>query len=548
MKDRREIGQNVSSGAEKVERIESETKREELMKKEDKLAEKRVQLARERAEVKAKKERSMRQDDEEYFKDMEERAKRRAARQAQRNAAFEKEIAEIERERERRRIEKARARQERSHTGHRRPNGYGGWLAAVIALGVTCLALTAALTVGAVNMVATNSATAASYRATVYELTSSVEKTDDSLDKLRVSASPEMQRKLLTDVLVQTTIVENDLEKMPIGFEKDGNTMRFFNHTSGACKMLLDKLERGQGLDERDYALLQRTYEVNHGVRETLDELSAMMEHDDAMMLMKGKTCRITDAFDKIENATTLPEPKKGDKAKAPMKGKDQPDGITSAQAEEFCKYYFADYGVATMEYAGEMMAHDMSAYNFSMTDGEGTKLFAQIEKRTGALLRFDYYKECNDRKVDVQTAKNLASAYLEKFGYEDMVAVRVDESGTNVDFTFAYQDDGCVFYPDEVVVKVCEERGLVIGLDASKYLKNHRDRDEVNAILTIAQAQAKLHDKLTVEASRLVVFQHKGREYTAYEFFCSYDGQYYFVYTDANTGEELFLVNSKNA
>lgn len=547
MKDRREIGRNVSSGAEKVERVESETKREELMKKEDKLAEKRVQLARERAELKAKKERAMRAEDEAYFQEMEERAKRRAARQAERNAKFEREIAEIERERERRRMEKARERQERSRGGRNRKE-YGGWLAAVIALGVTCLALTAALTVGAVNMVANNSATAASYRATVYELTSSVEKTDDSLDKLRVSASPAMQRKLLTDVLVQTTIVENDLEKMPIGFEKDGNTMRFFNRTSGACQMLLDKLERGQGLDERDYALLQRTYEINHGVRQTLNELTAMMEHDDAMMLMKGKTCRITDAFDKIENATTMPEPKKGDKGKTPMKGKDQPDGITSAQAEEFCKYYFADYGVATMEYAGEMMAQDMSAYNFSMTDGEGTKLFAQIEKKTGALLRFDYYKECNDRKVDVQTAKNLAAAYLEKFGYEDMVAVRVDESGTNVDFTFAYQNDGCVFYPDEVVVKVCEERGLVIGLDASKFLKNHRDRDALNAVLTIAQAQEKLHDKLTVEASRLVVFQHKGKEYAAYEFFCSYDGQYYFVYTDANTGEELFLVNAKNA
>jgi spore germination protein len=103
------------------------------------------------------------------------------------------------------------------------------------------------------------------------------------------------------------------------------------------------------------------------------------------------------------------------------------------------------------------------------------------------------------------------------------------------------------VFYPDEVTVKVCEERGLVIGLDASKYLKNHRDRDELNVVLSLGQAQAKLHDKLNVEASRLVVFQHKGKEYTAYEFFCSYKDERYFVYVDANSGEELAIVNAKN-
>ena len=548
MKDKREIGKNQSSGAEKVERIETE--RAELARREEKAAENRVQAARERAKAKEAKERRMRAEDEAYFKEMEARAKRRAERREERAAAFEREIEEIEREKEKRRIAKARAKQERSREGdnRKRPAGYGGWLAAVIALGVTCLALTAVLTVGAVNMSASNSATAASHRATVYELTSVVERVDDDLDKLRVSASPEMQCKLLTDVLVQTNIAENDLEKMPIGCDKDCNTMSFLNRTSHLSQMLLEKVEAGQVLNESDYALIEKLYEVNHWVRQTLDELVATMQDGDVMSMMKGKENPITDAFDKIENATTLPTPKKNEKGKEPMKGKDQPDGISSAQAEEFCKLYFADYGVETLEYAGEMMSKDMQAYNFNMTDGEGTRLFAQIEKKSGALLRFDYYKECNERKVDIQTAKNLAERYLDKFGYEDMVAVRVDESGTNVDFTFAYEDDGCVFYPDEVTVKVCEERGLVIGLDASKYLKNHRDRDELNVVLSLGQAQAKLHDKLNVEASRLVVFQHKGKEYTAYEFFCSFDGQYYFVYTDANTGAELFLVNSKDA
>ena len=68
-----------------------------------------------------------------------------------------------------------------------------------------------------------------------------------------------------------------------------------------------------------------------------------------------------------------------------------------------------------------------------------------------------------------------------------------------------------------------------------------------LNAKISMQDARDNLSEKLTVEASRMVVFQHKGREVGAYEFFCSYGGQTYFIYVDAMDGRELFIVNSKN-
>ena len=174
-------------------------------------------------------------------------------------------------------------------------------------------------------------------------------------------------------------------------------------------------------------------------------------------------------------------------------------------------------------------------------------EMFAQISQDDGALIYFDYYEECSRHVYDVETAKNTAWAFIEKLGYTDMIPVSVDESGTNADFTFVYYADGCTYYPDEIVVKVCEERGLVSGFNASKYLKNHRGRYELNAKISMQEARDRLSDKLTVEASRLVLFQHKGQEMTAYEFFCSYGGETYFVYLDAEDGRELFIVNSKD-
>ena len=94
---------------------------------------------------------------------------------------------------------------------------------------------------------------------------------------------------------------------------------------------------------------------------------------------------------------------------------------------------------------------------------------------------------------------------------------------------------------------KVCEERGVVSGLDASRYLKNHRGRYALSANITMQEARDNLSDRLTVEASETVLFEYKGREVLAYEFFCSFDGKLYFIYVDAMDGRELFIVDAKS-
>ena len=106
---------------------------------------------------------------------------------------------------------------------------------------------------------------------------------------------------------------------------------------------------------------------------------------------------------------------------------------------------------------------------------------------------------------------------------------------------------DGVVYYPDTVRVKVCRARGVVTGFDASKYLKNHTVREEVETGLTMQEAREKLHSGLEVEFSRLAVVKAKQGERAAYEFLCSYMDEKYVIYTDAVTGEEIAILNIKN-
>jgi germination protein YpeB len=176
------------------------------------------------------------------------------------------------------------------------------------------------------------------------------------------------------------------------------------------------------------------------------------------------------------------------------------------------------------------------------MEDEKGVQIFAQIDEKDGALVSFDYYEACTKNILDEESCLKKAEAFLDKLGIADMRAIDLQSEGTNLDIRFAVQIDDVVHYGKEVVVKVCRERGKVVGYNGEKYLKNRDTMAEFNAKITLQEAQDALHESLTVESSRAVLFPYRGRSYSAYEFFVSVDGGYYFLYTDATTGNQLFI------
>ena len=84
--------------------------------------------------------------------------------------------------------------------------------------------------------------------------------------------------------------------------------------------------------------------------------------------------------------------------------------------------------------------------------------------------------------------------------------------------------------------------------MDATKYLRNHRGRVEVNAKISLETARGKLNKKISMESARLAVVNTARGERTAYEFLCSYQDSYYYVYIDAETGDEIAIINAQNA
>ena len=609
-----EISINTSSGAEKVENIEKEVKKEEgktaqksvvkkserkvpvakKTEKENKAAEARVQAALKRKEEKEKRKAERKAIIEKRKADKKARAEKHAA---ERKALAEKRAAEKEAKirerahakanRNNMRAKKKANRNKNKDKREDRNKGYGGWIAAVVSLGVVSLALATTVTVGAMEMRKENGALMGTYRSTMYELTGIMENVDNDLDRVRVSASTAQQSRILTDLLVQARLAELDVEKLPVDAEQNRNVTMFINRVAEICEYMLSKLRNGEQLNEKDRQILERLYQTNHKVREEVQDFVVNISDKDLMEYAKKGTGSIKAALDKLEQTTIeenkqkienkleegkeklkegkdkIEEKLKIGKDKAEDKLKDMPPAgllargqvgqengkkphIEAAKAEALCTQYFSGYDVSEFQCVGETVTRGYAAYNVQGYDTKGNLLFAEISQEDGKLMRFDYYEDCMGETFDIRNAERIAEEFLEKLGYDDMEAVRLRGNGSLSDFVFVYEDDGVVYYPDEITVKVCRTRGIVSGFDATKYLKNHRGRDEMKVNISLAEAYQKLYKDLSVESSRMAIVRTVRGERPAYEFLCQYNGESYFVFIDAENGEEISIVNTK--
>ena len=616
-----EIATNVSSGAEKVEVVEKRVKKSRKnnsvktakgdaalgdsvqqsekvsakkvnamtsgspAEKESEAAKARVELAIKKKEEKAKRkeerEKKMAEKIAAYKKYIAEENAKIEKRLAEKKAKVEKHAAERKALAEKKAAEKEQAVRERAHAkanqnnarsqkrkkNHakddaqkrdKRSNNYGGWIAAVVALGVTTLALAATTTVGAVEMKGMKTSMTGAQMGTMYELTGIMEHVDDDLDRVRVSASPVQQGRILTDLLVQARLAEADLEKLPIPMQSERNVTEFINRTAKECERMLAKLRNGEKLSKEDIATLDGLYKANHSIRTELDKLTETLKDKDLMDYVKKGVGMVSEAMDRLEQLTLEENRAALEKGKEKMEGagmqrnpsseEEKPiSAIDTGRAEELCKEYFSKYDIEEFQCVGETVSKHYSAYNVQGYDKQGTLLFAEIDRNDGRLISFDYYEEANVENFNLDNALMIAQEFLQNLGYQNMAVSKVRGNGSSSDFTFVYEMDGVAYYPDAVHVKICRTRGLVCGFDATQYLKNHRDRYAMNPQITLESAYEKLCDRLSVEASKLVVVHAARGECLAYELLCSYEEQDYLIYLDANTGEEIAILNAQN-
>ena len=471
-----------------------------------------------------------------------EKQARLEARVAKREAA----AAERQAKREHRLKVRAEKRAERSEKRH--APGFGGWLAAVISLGVVTLALGTMLTFGWIFMNGMQADMASIQTENLYELNSIVDNIDTNLSKARVANTKNEQIAILSDIAVESEMAETVLERFPMETQLTQNMTSFVNKMGDSAQSMLRSVANGRKLTDSQIATIQYMYETNQQLKNTLNELCSNVGEKDIMEMLRGNGESIMFVtFGEIEN-TPVEVPKEihdgpfAENTKTvSAKNLEGAEEITAARAEELAQGYFKDYNVTGVSCTGEVVSENLQCYNVTVSTDDGD-MWAQLSKFGGKVVEFNSYKDCSDRNFSVERCTAIAEDFLSDLGFDNMKAVWTSENGTTCNLNFAYVDNGIIVYSDMVKVKVCEERGIVTGMEALGYVLNHTEREIPAASISKSEAKDKLNVNLEVKTSRLTLIPSDGEERLAWEFYGVYGGNDYYVYVDAQSGQEIQL------
>ena len=439
-------------------------------------------------------------------------------------------------------------------------NATGGWLAAVISLGCAVLVLGSLLTLSmfsdVIHIKGTTAGTAATERS-YYDFVGYVDNLEVNMSKLMVSSDNENQQKILSDIRVQSNLASASLAALPLEEENKYYTSKYINQLGDYSRYLNNQLISGKNLSDKDYTQLKNFYNINTKLKSELSGLSGSMDEKyDFKSLLNGKEQdMIISKFKEIEEASMdYPKmiydgPFADSEETASAKGLTG-DEISSMDALNKFKEYFADYKIKQSDVVGEAVSETIACYNINAKTEGDYEIYAQISKIGGNIVMFNSYNECTETKFDKDKCVQTAEAFLKKVGFDNMKAVWINENDNMAHINFAYEQNGIIIYSDLVKVNVCQDKGIVMGIEAGTYFLNHTERTVGSASHTETEARNKVESKIIIDTSRLSIIPlGSGSEVLAYEFAGTYDGSTYYVYVDAETLREveIFKVVSTN-
>ncbi|MBR5900595.1 MAG: germination protein YpeB [Clostridia bacterium] len=423
---------------------------------------------------------------------------------------------------------------------------HSGWLAAVITLGVSTLALATALGFTLFTPSEPDKDLEASYTRAFYDAVEQVDNIDLNLSKVLASSDSGAKQLYLLDLAVNSELAEADLQELPLKDENKFYTTKLINQIGDYAKYLNKKLVNGEDFSAEDVQNLKTLYEGNLKLKESLSKMSQKMTNGFSFSKMNDENSEksIIEDFNSLQNLSVeYPEliydgPFSDGQNTLTVKGLSGEE-INSIDAERIFKYIFADRNLQEVS----VSENSNSRFNCFNAVGKTEKgeIYAEISKKGGKLIMFDYAGSCEEVNYQTQDAIDSATEFLLGLGLRSLSPVWVNLNANVYTINFASEIDGVIIYPDMVKVRVCAETNQVIGLEASSYYANHTQRELSLPAISKQTAAAKVNPEMQIESVRLCVCPvGLNLEKLCYEISGEVLGNTYYVYIDAVTGRQV--------
>lgn len=406
-----------------------------------------------------------------------------------------------------------------------------------------------------------------------YDLLGSVETISTDISKLLVSSQEKENIVLLSNILMNAYNAQDNLAQLPIKHSEVSKIEKFLSQVGDYTFAVSKKTLNGDELNDKDRENLEQLQSYATELSQDLHDLREQALKD---VVWKGELRRegtkklnkeaekenpIQTKFVKFEERM-IEYPEliyDGPFSEHAIQGMDprlQGDKVSREEAEKVVKDFLGE-GVIEKVEKREDARGKIDTYSFTVKpknkeDGETNPIYIDVSQRGGKVVYILNNRQVKQANISVKQAISKADDFLKEKGYKNLIPTFSLKYENVVVINYVYEQDGVLMYPDLVKVKIALDDGTIVGFDATKFLTTNYKRNIPTPKITPEEARQNVSMKVsTKEEPRLCYIPTPSfKEIYCYEFKVEYKGDMFFIYINAETGEEediLKLIKSEN-
>lgn len=363
-----------------------------------------------------------------------------------------------------------------------------------------------------------------------YSALDSLTNLEADLSKALVASGPGQHALLLGRVSSLAGAASENLSALPAAYGADESGLKFLGQTADYAQTLAAAAAEGRTLSETDVRQLSQLMQKSGELRRHLENGEGFAyDAPSEEQKLSG-----------IEYPSLLYDGPFSDGVRQGAPRGLSGEEITSEQAVEAGRAFL---GAARAQRASDMQG-PIPCWGVS-AETDGVTITLQVTRQGGKILWMAPETAGFETKLGMEACVARAREFLESHGFGEMEPSFTQQYDGLAVISFAAVQDGVTLYPDLVKAQVRMDTGEVVGLEANNYWMNHAERENLAPQVDEQQALRAVSGRLTVTGSRLCVIPvddglDSGKtEKLCWEFAGEWNGSRYFVYIDAETGEE---------
>ena len=403
-----------------------------------------------------------------------------------------------------------------------------------------------------------------------FNLLSHVENMEGNLAKARASSTPAQRSGFLTATWSHSQAAQENLSVMGMTTVDLSAMQKFVAQVGDYCMVLSQKLARGDTVTPSEWEVLSTCETGVKDFARALAETGANAfkgggSQAGLLSLRLASPVPSTDdawfrGFSEIESLVqSVPSPAYdgpfSDRALESKPLANPGPEISPQEAERIALSFMNEKDDFTAVRVDNIDGV-VPAFLVTGTRDDGSEVSVAVAKAGGAVLWGVGQKARTNPQLDVDAARQAATAFLDRLGMNRLIETGWRKPETHGDrAVFTYAGTGSVtvdskpvqvvLFPEMVKVEVALDTGDIIGYDAVAYLTNAVSTELRPPLVSAKQAGEVLNPELVRQGEpRLTVIPLvAGRAVMAWEFRVTHAQDTYLIYINAMTGQEEMVL-----